>query len=290
MRPTVFGALLSILASVPALAEAPGAEADPRPGAGSTGDVIYVMVLGSDHFEGSATDVINVEVDNVLTDRRQKELAELSTALATFKPTVVVTERVTEAPDYLDPQFTDFSPELLKTDANERVQLAFRLAAEASVTRVHGLDEQPSEGEPDYFPFGRLMAHAEAIGKGPQLQEHIAQSRRMVEKYSAESADLHIAERLLRLNNGPLSSPDFYYALADLDEGETQPAAELQAYWFMRNAKIWSKLIDVTEPGDRVVVVFGAGHKFWLEHFVEHTAGFTSVDPTPYLEKAAGGR
>ena len=56
----------------------------------------------------------------------------------------------------------------------------------------------------------------------------------------------------------------------------------------MRNAKIFSKLVQVTKPGDRVVIVYGAGHKFWLDHFAENTPGFTRVDPLPYLEKAAG--
>ena len=85
-----------------------------------------------------------------------------------------------------------------------------------------------------------------------------------------------------------MSSPDFYYALSKFDQGEEQPAAELQAYWFMRNAKIWSKLLDVTEPGDKVVVIYGAGHKFWLDHMADHTDGFVRIDPARYLETAAG--
>lgn len=63
--------------------------------------------------------------------------------------------------------------------------------------------------------------------------------------------------------------------------------AELIAYYYMRNAKIFSKLIDVTEPGDRVVVVYGAGHKHWLEHFIRNMPGFELVDPIPYLQRAA---
>ncbi|MEM8713709.1 MAG: DUF5694 domain-containing protein, partial [Planctomycetota bacterium] len=78
--------------------------------------------------------------------------------------------------------------------------------------------------------------------------------------------------------------------LARFDEGEAQPAAELQAYWFMRNAKIFSKLDDVVEPGDRVLVVFGAGHKFWLEHLVRRTPGYRLTKPDEYLRRAAQER
>jgi len=35
--------------------------------------------------------------------------------------------------------------------------------------------------------------------------------------------------------------------------------AELNAYWYMRNAKIFSKLMTASRPGDRIVVVLVAG-------------------------------
>ena len=95
-----------------------------------------------------------------------------------------------------------------------------------------------------------------------------------------------MAELLYEVNTGPMSSAESYYEMFQFDRGEDQPASELQAYWFMRNAKIFSKLLQVTEPGDRVVVVYGAGHKFWLEHFIDNTPGFVRVDPVPYLNNA----
>ena len=63
---------------------------------------------------------------------------------------------------------------------------------------------------------------------------------------------------------GFMSSPELYDQLQAFDAGEDQSAAELQGYWFMRNAKIWSKLMDVAQRGDRSVIIYGAGHKFWL--------------------------
>jgi pheromone shutdown protein TraB len=51
----------------------------------------------------------------------------------------------------------------------------------------------------------------------------------------------------------------------------------------MRNAKIAAKLMDIARPGDRVVVIFGSGHKHWLEQVLSNTPGFQVVDPLPYL-------
>lgn len=253
---------------------------------GAKSNEIRVMILGTYHMAGSTSDLINVEADSVLTERRQQELAELADALAAFKPTLVVTERVTDAPDYIDPKYAEFTDATLLESENERVQVAYRLAKRTGVTRVHGIDEQPSEGEPDYFPFDKVMGHASATGQQDAIGAFLAGAQKMVEDFTAETAEDHIALKLLKINTGPMSAPDFYYALSEFDQGEDQPGAELQAYWFMRNAKIWSKVMDVTQPDDRVVVVYGAGHKYWLEHMAEHTDDYVLVDPAPYLEAA----
>lgn len=251
-------------------------------------DTVQVMVLGSYHMAPSNRDLANADVESVLTPRRQAELAAVVDSLAAFQPTVVATERITEAPDYVDPKFADFTQETLLENPNERVQIAYRLAARAGVTRVYGVDEQPSDGEPDYFPFDKLMAHTAETGQGDELGAYVAAIQAMVAEYAKKQADHTIAELLLETNHGSMASAETYYQMFQFDRGEAQPGSELQAYWFMRNAKIISKLIQVTEPGDRVVVVYGAGHKFWFEHFLDNTPGLVRIDPAPYLQRAVG--
>ena len=258
------------------------AHAEPDP----EGDPIKIMVIGSWHFKTSGADVINVEGPNVFTPARQKELEDVAERLMAFRPTLVALEQVTDAPDYVIEKYNTYSPEMLSEIPNERVQVGYRLAAAAGLSSVYGIDEQPSEGEPDYFPFNALMEHIEAIGEMEAFQAELAEVQEMVAAEMETLSGLSIADALVRTNQGVLSSPEFYYSLATYDEGESQPAAELQAYLFMRNAKIFSKLLDVAEPGDRVVVVYGAGHKFWLDHLASHTPGVELVDPVPYLSRA----
>ena len=54
----------------------------------------------------------------------------------------------------------------------------------------------------------------------------------------------------------------------------------------MRNAKMFAKIGLIAKPGERVLVLVGSGHKYWLDHFAATTPGFTSVDPRAYLKKA----
>ena len=75
--------------------------------------------------------------------------------------------------------------------------------------------------------------------------------------------------------------------MLSIGDTEQQPGAEFNAMWYLRNAKIFAKLMTVAEPGDRILVVYGAGHAYWLRHFASETPGFTNVDPAPYLQIAA---
>jgi hypothetical protein len=274
------------LISIALLGLAGCASAPVAPVLSAPDDSVQVMVLGTWHFAGSDSDLVSAKADSVLTPHRQSELDEAARRLAAFKPTVVVTERVTEAPDYVDPKFAGFTPADLSTTENERVQIGYRLAAKAGVSRVYGLDEQPSEGEPDYFPFDKVMANAAATGKQGAVEALIGSAQKMAVEQTERFKSLTMSEALIEANRGELASASFYYELLKLDAGESQPGAELNAYWYMRNAKIFSKLIDVTKPGDRVIIVYGAGHKFWLEHLADQTPGFVRVDPVDYL--AAG--
>jgi hypothetical protein len=65
--------------------------------------------------------------------------------------------------------------------------------------------------------------------------------------------------------------------------GDNQAGAELNARWYARNAQIFARLVQVARPGDRIVVVYGSGHAYWLRHFVETTPGFELVEPTAWL-------
>ena len=234
-------------------------------------------------------DIANADIENMLTDQRQAEIAAVAEALAEFRPTVVAVERVTAPPNYVDPNYADYSPAMLRETANERVQIGYRLAALAGLERVYGIDEQPSEGEPEYFPFDALAAHAEKTGQSEALNRQVEEVQAIVADFSAKQKDHNVAELLIFQNapEGVAENSGFYYRTFVYDRGEDQPGAELQAYWFMRNAKIFSKLMQVIEPGDRVVVVYGSGHKYWLDHFADVMPGYVRVDPLPYLEKAA---
>ncbi len=260
--------------------------------AAAAAEPVEVMVLGTYHFANPGRDLHNVRADDVLQPKRQRELESLADALATFRPTKILVERVPQSPDFADPKYADFGPEMLGRERDERVQIAYRLARKLGHPKVYAVDEQPGPGEPDYFPFGKVAAFAKANGEEAKLRATMAKAAAATKATEEKQARLSLPALLLDRNDPRNFLADItpYYELLGIGDGEQQPGAELNAMWYMRNAKIFAKLMKVAEPGDRLLVVFGAGHGYWLRHFASETAGFRNVDPTPYLKKGAGLR
>ena len=56
------------------------------------------MVVGTYHFGNPGQDLHNMKADNVLTPKKQAELADVAARLARFKPTKIAVEPLPNAP------------------------------------------------------------------------------------------------------------------------------------------------------------------------------------------------
>ena len=251
---------------------------------------VEVMVLGTYHMNNPGLDLANMKADDVLKPERQKELEALAAALAEFRPTKIVVERVVSDPHLVDPRYAEFSEAELGKNRDERVQIAYRLAKRIGLTTVHAIDEDPGEGEPDYFPFDKVVGWAKQNGAEPRLNAQLDKVKGEVARIERLQSEGSIAHVLADLNRAEQAEQDqsWYYSVLTFGDTEKQPGADLNAMWYLRNAKIFAKLMTVAKPGDRVLIVYGAGHSYWLRHFAKTAPGYRNVDPTPYLQKAAG--
>lgn len=247
---------------------------------------VEVLVLGTFHFANPGRDLHNPQVDDVRSPKRQAELAAAAEQLARFKPTIVAVEEESRAADLSLASYKAFKPADLTRNRDETQQIGFRRARAMGHANVYGVDEQPGPGEPDYFPFGKVAAYAGAHGKGEWLKALSAPVQAHIAAFQQEQPKRTMGE-LLRMSNDRAHDAKLhaagYYGLLSLGDPAEQPGAELNALWYMRNAKIFAKLTQVAKPGDRVVLIFGAGHSYWLRHFVETAPGYRLVDPRDYL-------
>lgn len=251
-----------------------------------------VMVLGTYHFANPGLDVNNIKVDSVLTPKRQAELDAVARALMRFRPTRVMVEMQSEAPDLTVEAYRGFTPERLTSEANEIEQIGFRVAHASGLINVEGIDEQPGPGEPDYFPYDKVQKTAETLGQTDKLAKAGESVKPFLAAFEKAMATETVAQLLMRMNSDGSIKDDraFYYGVLGIGDGKDQAGADLNAMWYLRNAKIFAKLMQVAKPGDRVLVIYGSGHNYWLRHFASETPGYRSVDPLPYLKRAAATR
>ena len=264
----------------PTTAQQPPSPPDP----GAAVAPVQVMVLGTVHFGNPGQDLHNVQVDDVRTPAKQAELREVADRLARFRPTKIAVEATTDRPDLVYPRYESFTPETLTENPDERVQIGFRLARQLGLPAVYGIDEQSDTV--DYFPFDRVQTYAKEHGQGAMLEDFDRRVGAMAQAMEAAQRTTPLRLLLADLNEPEKTLSDhrnFYYALLPLGDAKAQPGAELNGGWYLRNAKIFAKLTQVAKPGDRVLVVFGGGHKYWLQHFVRETPGFVLVEPGEYL-------
>jgi Family of unknown function (DUF5694) len=246
---------------------------------------VEVMVLGAYHFGNPGQDINNVQVDSVLVPKKQAELDALARALLTFRPTKVMVERESNAPDFAMQAYTEFTPEKLKTVANEADQIGYRVAHLAGLKIVHGIDEQPKYGEPDYFPFSAMQDVAKQHGQIGVIDAANLPVKAFLTQFEADQKTKSVADLLIGVNSYPIyTTIAVEYSYLKIGDKDDQAGADLNAMWYLRNAKIFGKLMQVAKPGDRVLVVYGAGHNYWLRHFAAETPGYKFVDPVPYLK------
>lgn len=265
MKPLVLA--LAVLIGGPAAAqdpaEAPAAE---------------VLVLGTYHFDNPGLDVAQYAVADVLTPEKQAEIAAVVDALAAFRPTKVLVEARPERAARLDSLYATYRAGRHELGRSEVEQLGFRLAARFGHDRVYPADHG---GE---FPFGPLMAYAQE--HDPAFAAGVTEMIGRIEQESDSLQRTATVGEILRYGNRPdilRRDHGWYVATAAVGAGDGYAGADLLAAWYDRNIRIFGHIAALAEPGERVLVIFGAGHAPILRELVGAAPGMELVDPSVYL-------
>jgi hypothetical protein len=241
-------------------------------------DPVEVMVVGVYHMSNPGRDLHNLKVDDVLAPKRQAQIAAVTDALARFRPDKIAVEwpAATVAERY--PKYLDGN---LPPSRDESAQLGFRLAKTAGAEGVYGIDV---DGE---FPFDPVKAYAGAHGTSALLDEQGAAVDQSLAREGALLAQKGVSAALRRLNDPTRLRWDnaFYRTTLRIGGGQDQPGANLLTAWYRRNFLICANLLQLSRPGDRIVVFYGSGHAFLLRQCVSETPGFRLVEPNDYLPR-----
>lgn len=237
---------------------------------------VKVMVVGVFHMANPGHDIHNLQVDDVLTPARQREIEAITAGIGRFHPTAVMAEWPA---DLTRQRYAQYLAGTLAPSRNEVVQLGFRLAKEAGLKEVHGIDADGA------FPYEPVQTYAAAHGQQALLDRMNARTQAQVDEEGRLLREEGIAATL-RFLNAPETmqrSNAFYRDVLRVGAGDERPGVDLLTAWYRRNFLICSNLLAQTHPGDRVVVFYGSGHGLLLRQCVQETPGYELVEPNPFL-------
>lgn len=285
-------ALLLLGATTPAI----GQDAAPEPNAGvgyfdrpvrpaycqERDDRVEVLLLGSYHMANPGADAFNLEADDVLTPKRQAEIAAVVDRLAGFEPTRVAVEATWGDSAMIDHwrRYVSGETELRRS---EREQIGFRLAERANLDTIYPVDVRLG------LDFAAMQRVAE---QDVELAAHMARFQPIGEEAIAMMAewlaDGSVGYMLYQMNRpGMLAQAHWPYVdlMLPMVVGDDYAGPGVVADWYERNLKIFANLLRITEsPGDRLFVVYGQGHIPILRQLVIDHPDYCVEDPLPYLE------
>jgi hypothetical protein len=269
-------ALAAIGAAVQARSDAPDT---PRP---------RLLVVGAVHFANPGRDKVNTKVEDVLTPARQAELETLVARLAAFRPTHVAVEWPAFQQAELDRLYTDWRAGKTGT-RSEREQIGFRLAARLNLARVDAVDWQgkPPGTDADYD----FESWANANGQSARLSAEFAALQQDATELERQMPCLTISGWLRFMNQPDVQGRNAraYFGIAQVGDAGGSRAADWIGTWYARNLKIWANLTRLAaRPDDRVLVIFGAGHRPLLEQFARQSGSFVVDDPLQWLPRDKG--
>ncbi len=224
-----------------------------------------VMVLGTYHMANPGRDVYNMQADDVRAPKRQWELAELTDVLAKFQPTKIAIEA--DPDDKTTPAaFQDYLAGKHELSRSEVEQIGFRLAKQLGQKQLYPVNV---EGE---FPIQRVMDYAKAKDRSQELEKIMSSVGQSVPKEDAYLRSHTVLDFLLYLNSpsSVAAENDFYMQAATFGEDGDYAGPDLLTDWYGRNIRIYGNIRKlIASPGDRILVIYGAGHLGWLQEFVK---------------------
>jgi len=254
-----------------------------------------VMTLGVFHFAYHNLDVVKTRAEDqisVLDSAYQDEIRRIARAVAQFKPTIIAVEKDPGRQPEIDSLYAVYGTDRWEARRSEVYQLGFRLAQMLELDGVHCVNDWGM-----HYPhiqtwfkdstrmarFDHYFNHSpDSIYATPRRAQRI---HSVISELKALNDPAEVQENL-----GSYLTKPFKY---EETPGDFTGVDFETGRWFSRNLRIFRNVQRLAQrPGERILVIIGAGHLTLLNPFFESCREFELISPVPCLEaaeKAAGG-
>lgn len=239
-----------------------------------------VLVLATYHMNNPGLDVLNVQSDDVLTEKRQREIREFVKLLKRFKPTIIAVE-IPFGSAKLAERYNRYLRGEYQLTRDESDQIGFRLAKELNHQKMYGIDAAGA------FDIGRVFAFAGANNQQDIVDRGMVIGKRQVAEENKLIQTTTITEIYKVINDQRRinESHQAYLMMSRIGKDKEYPGVNLLADWYERNLKIFSNISRITQSkDDRILVIIGGGHVRLLQQFIEDSGEYNLEKAGKYFQ------
>ena len=243
-----------------------------------------ILILGTHHFGNFGEKVINFETGDITTDKKQDEIREVVQKLSQFNPNKIAVELNKEKEKELNDVYSRYCQNntYLYNETisykSEIVQLGFRLGRMFNHPKIYPID-YPVDLPEELFKYVEKNL--------PELYEKFM---KIIKEYGLRENEFiknNTVREILRYLNDPKrilnEHSNLYLHLAQVKSVDTYYGVDMLTEWYRRNLYILGNLQSIAEPGDRILVIYGAGHCKVLQNLVRDYNKFELIDILKYL-------
>jgi hypothetical protein len=249
-----------------------------------------VLLLGTFHFADQGLDdsAPSRQVE-LASEADRREIEEVLSRLAAWKPTRVAVEWPAGEQAALDSAYAEFRAGTAPATANERSTIGFELARQLGHPRVFSIDA-PAAWYDSTINTEKLIAVAERHGQ----RDLMARAQRWFDYMDRAGGREAGAPRTLLQTLVDINRPESLrrlhsrYLVGQIEVGGEgdYTGADMRSAWFNRNIRIFSNLLRMRGgPGGRVLVLIGAGHVPILDHLARNSPEVRLADVAAVLSR-----
>lgn len=233
---------------------------------------IEVLVLGSFHFKHAP------KFNAIDAPEQQREIKKLVKSLSEFQPDKIAVEFERKDSLKVDSLYGSYLKGTHELAVNEREQIGFRLARQLGHPKVHAIDYLKPWGMNETLKWARKNkpGFTEYVQQwqmeNARMDSIMHQNLTIGEILSAYASDAFI-NRVQKIRMRTLEVG------ADKNYIGVDPVASV----YERNMRIFANLTSIAEPGDRILIVYGAGHSYFFNEFISQHPDMELADTKKYL-------
>lgn len=218
--------------------------------------------MGTFHFNFPGLDELKTADENkidVLKEPKKSELKELVAYIKKFKPTKIAIEA---RPSWNTMQkFEEYKQVQHRNNRDERYQLGMRIAADLGLDSIYGIDAADLRSDlyqKDSVYLRELLEKVNWEMEDPYWDYAEA----YFDYRDKKMKEVRLLDFIKAMNTREGHNFNFgLYLTGSIATGDGQGADHLSIWWYNRNVRIFSKLINITQsPDERILVIFGNGH------------------------------